>query len=173
MKFGVRTPSIKKSIKARTTGRAKRVVKSAVNPTYGKKGMGYIKNPKKAIYNTAYSKTTVDAMASLKESNTKKTIINGEAYKVEVKVKDTSNINKNSTKSDNVEVRKVNKWIALLLCFYLGVFGVHKFYEGNKELGELYLYTFGLFTIGWFIDLFIILFRPNPYYVEINNNLES
>ena len=43
MKFGVRKPSIKKSFKARTTGKAKRAVKKAVIPGYGKKGMGWIK----------------------------------------------------------------------------------------------------------------------------------
>ena len=37
MKFGMRTPCIKKSIKARTTGKAKRVVKKALIPGYGKK----------------------------------------------------------------------------------------------------------------------------------------
>lgn len=36
MKFGMRTPSIKKSIKARTTGKAKRAVKKALIPGYGK-----------------------------------------------------------------------------------------------------------------------------------------
>ena len=51
MKFGMRTPSIKKSIKARTTGKAKRAVKKALIPGYGKKGAGWIKNPKKAAYN--------------------------------------------------------------------------------------------------------------------------
>ena len=40
MKFGMRTPSIKKSIKARTTGKAKRTVKKALIPGYGKKGAG-------------------------------------------------------------------------------------------------------------------------------------
>mgnify|MGYP003511071603 FL=1 len=40
MKFGMRTPSIKRSIKARTTGRMKRVIKSSVNPLYGKKDNG-------------------------------------------------------------------------------------------------------------------------------------
>lgn len=59
MKVGVRKPSIKKSIKARTTGKAKRAVKSAVNPLYGKKGMGWINDPKKAAYNKVYNKTTV------------------------------------------------------------------------------------------------------------------
>ena len=58
MKIGIRKPSIKKSIKARTTGRAKRAVKKAVIPGYGKKGMGWVKNPKKAAYNKVYNKTT-------------------------------------------------------------------------------------------------------------------
>lgn len=58
MKIGMRKPSIKKSLKARTTGKAKRKVKKALVPGYGKKGMGYVKNPKKAIYNKVYKKTT-------------------------------------------------------------------------------------------------------------------
>lgn len=58
MKFGVRKPSIKRSIKARTTGKAKRAVKKAVIPGYGKKGAGWVKNPKKAAYNKVYNKTS-------------------------------------------------------------------------------------------------------------------
>lgn len=58
MKFGFRKPSLKKSFKARTTGRAKRHIKKAVFPGYGKKGMGWIKSPKKAAYNKVYKKTT-------------------------------------------------------------------------------------------------------------------
>lgn len=58
MKFGMRKPSIKRSIKAKTTGKAKRAVKSAVSPTYGKKGVGAVKDPKKAVYNKAYKKST-------------------------------------------------------------------------------------------------------------------
>ena len=58
MKFGMRTPSLKCSFKARTTGRAKRSVKKALIPGYGKKGMGWIKNPKKAAYNKVYNKTS-------------------------------------------------------------------------------------------------------------------
>lgn len=49
MKFGMRTPSLKRSISARTTGQLKRSVKRAIIPGYGKKGMGWIKNPKKAL----------------------------------------------------------------------------------------------------------------------------
>lgn len=66
MKFGIRKPSLKKSLKARTTGKAKRAIKSAINPLYGKKGMGLINNPKKAIYNKIYSKTTIDIFKDLK-----------------------------------------------------------------------------------------------------------
>lgn len=58
MKFGFRTPSLKRSFSARTTGRAKRAVKKAIIPGYGKKGSGWIKNPKKAAYNKVYNKTS-------------------------------------------------------------------------------------------------------------------
>ena len=56
--FGLRKISPMKSLKARTTGRAKRAVKKALIPGYGKKGMGWIKNPKKAAYNKVYKKTS-------------------------------------------------------------------------------------------------------------------
>jgi len=58
MKFGMRKPSIKRSISARTTGKTKKAVKKAFIPGYGKKGSGWIKNPKKAAYNKIYNKTT-------------------------------------------------------------------------------------------------------------------
>ncbi len=58
MKFGVRKPSLKRSLKAATTGKAKRAVKKAVIPGYGQKGAGWIKDPKKAAYNKVYNKTT-------------------------------------------------------------------------------------------------------------------
>lgn len=58
MKVGMRKPSIKRSVKARTTGRIKRSVKRSVNPLYGKEGMGFIKNPEKALKNAVYHRTT-------------------------------------------------------------------------------------------------------------------
>lgn len=56
-----------------------------------------------------------------------------------------------------------NKWVAFFLCLFT-VFG-HKFYEGKIGMGILYIFTVGLFGIGWIIDLICILFKPNPYYV--------
>ncbi|MDE6056340.1 MAG: TM2 domain-containing protein [Lachnospiraceae bacterium] len=64
-----------------------------------------------------------------------------------------------------VSGRKKDKWVAFLLCLFVGFFGVHKFYEGKVGMGILYLFTLGLCGIGWFIDLLIILTKPNPYYV--------
>lgn len=61
--------------------------------------------------------------------------------------------------------KKCDKWIALLLCIFLGIFGGHKFYEGKVGLGILYIFTLGLFGIGLFIDFIVILCKPNPYYV--------
>ncbi|MRM77603.1 hypothetical protein GJI91_01380 [Lactococcus lactis subsp. cremoris] len=58
MKFGMRKPSITKSLKARTTTKYKRKVKKALIPGYGKKGMGWVKDPKKAAYNKVYKKTS-------------------------------------------------------------------------------------------------------------------
>lgn len=75
-----------------------------------------------------------------------------------------SNINANITSALGVRTR--NKWVALLLCFFLGYFGAHKFYEGKVGTGILYLFTLGLFGIGWFIDCINLLFKPNPYFVR-------
>lgn len=58
VKVGFRKPSLKKSFRARTTGKWKRRVKKTINPFYGKKGMGFIKNPRRSIKNKIYRKTT-------------------------------------------------------------------------------------------------------------------
>lgn len=78
----------------------------------------------------------------------------------------------NSNNNTNTNVNRIggygrpkNKWVALLLCVFLGFFGAHKFYEGKIGTGILYLLTLGIFGIGWFIDIIAILFKPVIYYV--------
>lgn len=58
MKFGMRKPSLKKSLKSRTMGKLKRKIKKSVNPIYGKKGVGFAKSPKRSIKNSVYKRTT-------------------------------------------------------------------------------------------------------------------
>ena len=146
MKIGVRTPSLKKSFKARTTGRINRTLKKTVNPLYGKKGMGYIKNPEKAIYNKVYHKVTVDPLKPLKNgsrNNTKRTAPEAELaeysfYKIETKE------------------YSCNKLIYILLAVFLGVFGAHYFYSGQKKQGFLSLCFFWT-VIPFFVGLYCAL----------------
>lgn len=81
-----------------------------------------------------------------------------------------NNSNQNSNQNVNqmaamMGVKQKNKWVTFFLCLFLGFLGAHKFYEGKAGLGILYLFTCGLFFIGTFIDLIVVLFKPNPYYV--------
>ncbi len=80
-----------------------------------------------------------------------------------------NNANANTNTNTNINGafgKKVcNKWVAFCLCFFLGFFGAHKFYEGKAGMGILYLFTFGLGGIGWIVDLISILCKPNPYVV--------
>lgn len=146
MKIGVRTPSLKKSFKARTTGRINRTLKKSVNPLYGKKGMGYIKNPEKAIYNKVYHKVTVDPLKPLKNgscNNTKRTAPESELvgysfYRIETKE------------------YICNKVMYILLAVFLGIFGAQYFYSGQKKKGFLSLFFFWS-VVPLFVGLYCAL----------------
>lgn len=131
MKVGFRTPNLEKSLKARTTGRLKRSVKRAIIPGYGKKGMGWITDPKKAAYNKIYSKTTVgvnDIMPSSQSHTTRGTFY-------------------------------FDKTIFLCTIFG-GWFGLHKYIKGNIKMGIIYTLTAGLFLLGWLFDIAVEATRP-------------
>ena len=76
-----------------------------------------------------------------------------------------SNNNTNTNGGFVAGGRMKNKWVAVLLCLFLGCLGAHRFYEGKIGTGILWLCTLGLFGVGVLIDFFILLFKPNPYYV--------
>jgi len=42
------------------------------------------------------------------------------------------------------------------LLWIFGFLGAHRFYFGRPVTGTIWLFTFGLFLIGWIIDLFLI-----------------
>ena len=49
-----------------------------------------------------------------------------------------------------------NKNTALVMCVLGGWFGLHYFYVKKIGIGILYLFTFGLFCIGWWVDIYRI-----------------
>jgi TM2 domain-containing membrane protein YozV len=50
------------------------------------------------------------------------------------------------------------RWlITLLLCVFLGTFGIHRFYLGRITTGILMLITFGGLGIWYLIDLIIVI----------------
>ena len=50
-----------------------------------------------------------------------------------------------------------SRLVALLLCLLLGVIGAHRFYAGKVGTGILYIFTGGLFGIGYLVDLIRII----------------
>jgi TM2 domain-containing membrane protein YozV len=50
-----------------------------------------------------------------------------------------------------------SRLVALLLCWFVGIFGVHRFYVGKIGTGILMIFTLGGLTIWTFIDLILIL----------------
>lgn len=49
-----------------------------------------------------------------------------------------------------------SKFVAYLLWLFLGLVGAHKFYVGKIGVGIIYIFTFGLFGVGWFLDFFTL-----------------
>ena len=109
VKIGFRKPSLKKSISARTKGRATRAIKKAIIPNYGKRGMGWA-HPKKKIYNKVYNKTTFDTRKLFINNNSSKSKqpsgVTNKQYKVnyqkgESMTADKSNLQSNSDKPNS------------------------------------------------------------------------
>ncbi len=56
----------------------------------------------------------------------------------------------------NYGISDKDQIVALLLCIFVGGLGIHRFYVGKIGTGILYLFTGGLFGIGWLVDLILI-----------------
>jgi hypothetical protein len=63
MKFGIRTPSIRRSIAARTS--PKRFIRHSLG-LKAPRGWGWITNPRRAAYNRVYNRTTVSFWSLLR-----------------------------------------------------------------------------------------------------------
>lgn len=74
------------------------------------------------------------------------------------------NNNDNTNNNTNVNaggfgggISPKSRMVAALLCFFLGYFGIHRFYTGKIGTGILYLFTGGLCGIGALVDFIMIL----------------
>lgn len=51
--------------------------------------------------------------------------------------------------------------VEVLVCFFLGGLGIHRFMKKYTVSGIVYLCTGGLFGIGWLVDfIFLLLDKP-------------
>jgi hypothetical protein len=71
-------------------------------------------------------------------------------------------------------MREKELWVAYLLWFFCGLWGIHKFYLGKIGMGIIYILTCGFFFVGWFIDLFTLPSQVDRYnlreYAMANNH---
>lgn len=64
MKFGMRKPSLKKRVSARTSLKRQLIHRAGLKMP---RGYGWVRNPKKYVYNKVYRKTTFDIFKLLKK----------------------------------------------------------------------------------------------------------
>ena len=57
----------------------------------------------------------------------------------------------------NPNISPKSRLVTLLLCFFLGGFGIHRFYVGKTGTGILMLLTLGGLGIWWVIDMIIVI----------------
>lgn len=140
MKVGIRKPSLKKSLKARTTGKLKRSVKKDLIPGYGKKGMGWIKNPKKAAYNKIYNKTSVSLFPAGTSSG---------------KMNRKGSTNIASAKRAAQPTKKRKTWLWVLGWFFIFPVPLTILMVRNQKLNKLV--KIGIIAVAWVLYLIIAL----------------
>lgn len=51
---------------------------------------------------------------------------------------------------------KKHKLLTMILALFFGFLGLHRFYLGRKITGWIWFFTFGLFGVGWMIDVLLV-----------------
>lgn len=58
---------------------------------------------------------------------------------------------------EDIHMSSKSRLVAALLCFFLGGFGIHRFYTGKIGTGIIWLLTGGLLGFGALVDFIVIL----------------
>jgi len=134
MKFGLRTPSLRKSIAARTS--VKRFVRHNIG-LKAPKGYGWFTNPKKALYNRIYTRTTFSVWNGLKLLS---------FFGLQTKVSNVTYKGSDSSQNSINIVGVVGNVLALLIVgiFFIGLYdqaidhyGSYYWTHGAKSDGEI------------------------------------
>lgn len=68
-----------------------------------------------------------------------------------------NNNNMNQHYDPNCYYHHKSRMIAILLCFFFGFGGFHRFYVGKVGTGLIWMFSFGFFGIGWLIDMILLV----------------
>lgn len=63
--------------------------------------------------------------------------------------------------------------LELIITILLGWLGIHKFIEKDYAMGLVYLFTFGLFGIGWIFDIYACVYYKSEKFLEIKNSIKD
>ena len=82
----------------------------------------------------------------------------GALINIKAEICPSCGVRQNNYLKNNIEIQDNNRWIiTLMLCWFLGVFGVHRFYTGHTFIGIAQILTVGGCGIWVLIDFIIIL----------------
>ena len=68
----------------------------------------------------------------------------------------TRNYAKKQSTEIDLDASPKSRLVALLLCIFLGFFGVHRFYLGKIGTGVVWCLTVGCIYVGWIIDIIML-----------------
>ena len=128
---------------------------------------------------------TVCTYCGAKYPENRKAAQSGSAYRADSTAQQTARRANRQAEPMDAEYSSFSrrsKWIAFLLCLFLGWLGVHRMYCGKWGSGILYAATRGLYGVGIVVDLILILCDQftddkgmplNPKWEERNGGSEN